>query len=68
MDQQLYEFQNELSQKKTESVVHSARDLDEKRVVERENEFERRDSKQRYKQMDVQKSNLFFREKLVCLS
>ncbi|KAH7831865.1 putative growth arrest-specific protein 8 [Monocercomonoides exilis] len=60
----LYEYQNELSQKKTEAIVHVARDLDELRTSERETEIERRDAKERFKRVDLDESELFFREKL----
>lgn len=63
----LYENQNRLSQKKTESIVHIARELDELRTGEREEEIERRDAKERFKRNELDQAELFHREKLVCI-
>ncbi|KAA6369029.1 MAG: putative Growth arrest-specific protein 8 [Streblomastix strix] len=64
LNQLLYEHQNKLSQRKTEFAVDLARELDELRTQERENEVERRDAKERFKELDIQQSELFYREKV----
>ncbi|KAK2963275.1 putative Dynein regulatory complex subunit 4 [Blattamonas nauphoetae] len=64
MNYLMYEYQNELTQRKTEFIVHVARELDELRTNEREEEIERRDAKERFKALDLDQAELFFREKL----